>query len=426
MTELLLVIDMDSVSAVVAFVSVLVLSLLWLQRSTNSTQFTTALQKSHAARLGRRLTPPAAPPPAPAALATIAAEYDDDDEQETANNRNGESQQKAATAAADAELLELLNLHSLRAEERHFLSEATRVRYLKDSRNDVERASQKIRRTLAWRASFLGDAIRDAHKPLHCAHCARDPDSHCFLSLGPDRRGWQLLYCCPARGKYKAAEEQMRHMCLCLEAAFDRGAAPGRFRWLIDLRGMGLADMDPRVASGAAPMLMQHQLGRLGQAVLLDAPPLFQAFWRTVSPLLDAASASRFHFLTRAEQDGYFEEHLTAAQARFVQAVLQTRAAPGAFPPGFERTAFRVVLPDDEGAHGAADAEAVCPPCSSSGGTPPGGAPRSDEAIITGTKVPGRGLCQAPRHEAIDAVRGQSPLGALCGSLARCLPVSAA
>lgn len=172
--------------------------------------------------------------------------------------------------------------------------------------------------------------------------------------------------------------------------------------------------MDPRVATGAAPVLMQHQIGRLGQAVLLDAPPLFKMFWRTISPLLDRATASRFQFLTPHDKDDYFSQFLTPAQARFMKEILETRAVPGSFPPCLAphaRSPFRIELST---------------PCRSERHGGCGGACQQGEAVLAAPLARERRppAC-ASKDEMAEMAVNQSAMGALCGSLGRCLPVRA-
>lgn len=314
--------------------------------------------------------------------------------------RTAAATRSAQLTAADAELLEILDALSLTRSQRRFASEATRSRYLKAANGSADRASLKLLATLEWRASFLSDA-GDAPRATHCELCARDPDSHCFFNLGKDARGWELIYCCPARGRVKTPEENLRHMCMVLEDAFDHGAAGGRFAWMIDLHGMGMADMDPRSAALVAPVLMQHYVGRLGQAVLLDAPHVFKMFWRTISRLLDAPTARRFKMLTTDDNEAYFRENLTPQQAAFMTKILSTRAAPGSYPPSFSAhvakrpSPFRIDL-DLTRCHDAQPASAVVV---NRDETPPPTTPHLAEAAAA-------------------ARRGSS---GLCGALACCL-----
>ena len=72
--------------------------------------------------------------------------------------------------------------------------------------------------------------------------------------------------------------------------------------------------------------------------------------WSLVTPVLDAATASRIRPCTAADQPAYFAEHLTPQQARFMEQVLLTRAKPGSYPGGefaaafASRTPFRLDL----------------------------------------------------------------------------------
>lgn len=251
---------------------------------------------------------------------------------------------------AEAELRAKLDALALTPSQRRFCSADTQMRYLKGSSYDATRALGWLQQTLKWRASWLREGA-DAPAPIHCECCVRDLNSHAFISLGRDKAGWEVVYCCPARSIMKDPETQLRHMTMVLERAFDHGAAPGRFRWMIDLRNMGLADLDPRVGTGAAPMIMSHYPGRLGQAVLLDAPGIFIGFWKMISQALDAPTRARFNLLPKEDKQAYFKEHLYPTQAHFMTEILKTKAAPGSYPTHIpavaRRSPFHVPLDAD-------------------------------------------------------------------------------
>ena len=72
------------------------------------------------------------------------------------------------------------------------------------------RTLARLKETLAWRTSFLCEGAAEPLTP-HCKWCADDSCSHFFFSLGKDKRGWELLYCCPARTRSKDPNGQLWH-----------------------------------------------------------------------------------------------------------------------------------------------------------------------------------------------------------------------
>ena len=197
----------------------------------------------------------------------------------TKRNRRAEASLSSLREAVDA--------MPLRPEQSRFCSDETLLRYLRITSGNVERALSKIKGTLAWRASHVDN------KPLTCRQCVADPDSHCFFALGPDRRGWELIYACPARGKNKDPDGGLNHMYMLFESVFDRNRSKGKITWMIDLHGLGLWDINPRHATTATPVAANHYPERLGQVCLLDAPAIFSLVWKSITPVLDPLTARK-------------------------------------------------------------------------------------------------------------------------------------
>ena len=207
-----------------------------------------------------------------------------------------------------------------------FLSDHTLLRYLCVTEGDAAKALVKIQDTLAWRTQHIDN------RPCACRACEADPDSHCFFALGPDARGWELMYACPARSRRKDPDGGLAHMYMVFESAFARNSAPGKIAWLIDLKNLGLRDIDPRTATTAVPVFANHYPERLGQVCLLDAPAVFKFIYSRITPLVDPLTARKVRMLRGEEQAQYLARYLTPAQAGFMREALQMKATPGSLP----------------------------------------------------------------------------------------------
>jgi len=169
---------------------------------------------------------------------------------------------------------------------------------------------------------------------LRCPCCEADPSSHCFFSIGADRRGWQAIYCCPPRSKLKDAASSVDHALAVLEGAM-RVAQPNggaKFVLLVDLHGFGVRDISPATASRSVSAILTHYPGTIGQVCLLDSPWIFKATWSMISSMIDTSTAAQVKTLRGDAMHTYFAEHLMPEQAAFLTEVLLMTATPGSLP----------------------------------------------------------------------------------------------
>lgn len=235
-------------------------------------------------------------------------------------------ERRVAALARVAEFKALVMAKPRTPEQRLFLTDYTFLRYLEARDSDVARASEMLEQSLAWRAAHVDGRV------LTCPACSASPDSHCFLPLGEDTRGWQLIYSCAARAANKHADASVAHMSATLEKLFDGSRKPGKIVWLIDMHGFGWRDMDLSMATTVVPMFSNQYPERMGQIVIIDPPSGLKLIWESLTSLLDPITQRKIKML-RADKDAYFAEYCkTPAQRAFLQAVLQMKAAPGSLP----------------------------------------------------------------------------------------------
>lgn len=89
--------------------------------------------------------------------------------------------------------------------------------------------------------------LRDPRGHPRCEPCSRDPRSHCFYEIGLDAKGRHVIYSNAARAGNKVVMDNMMHMAYELERVFDGNRKGGKLVWWIDLRGMGMKELDPRM-----------------------------------------------------------------------------------------------------------------------------------------------------------------------------------
>ena len=116
---------------------------------------------------------------------------------------------------------------ALTAGQRAFCCDGTLLRYLHahPEKHSASKAHSALRATLKWRDAHGFDPDPAAAELRTCEQCDADPTSHCFFSIGHDKRGWAVLYCCPPRSALKDPASSSLHAFKCIEAAMEQ--APG-------------------------------------------------------------------------------------------------------------------------------------------------------------------------------------------------------
>merc|ERR1719419_864361 len=144
--------------------------------------------------------------------------------------------------------------------------------------------------TLKWRRKYFptepGKAFSTRPHGV-CAKCLANPTSHCFLNLGKDAAGRNVVYSCAGRAANKVVQDGMCHMACELERIFDGNSSPGQIAWIVDFAGFGLSDCNPRMGATAVPMFMGHYPERFGQIVLFSMPSIFFAIYSATIKVVD-------------------------------------------------------------------------------------------------------------------------------------------
>ena len=87
-----------------------------------------------------------------------------------------------------------------------------------------------------------------------------------------------MLYSSPSRARLKDPASSVEHAMSCIEAAMRRAkeAGGGKFVLCVDLKGLGLRDLNPTTATTSSSYILNHYPGQIGQVVILDSPWTFK------------------------------------------------------------------------------------------------------------------------------------------------------
>eukprot|EP00927_Polykrikos_kofoidii_P038773 TRINITY_DN3318_c0_g2_i1.p1 TRINITY_DN3318_c0_g2~~TRINITY_DN3318_c0_g2_i1.p1 ORF type:complete len:431 (-),score=43.59 TRINITY_DN3318_c0_g2_i1:188-1480(-) len=189
-----------------------------------------------------------------------------------------------------------------------FVDEACARRYLRAHNGIVDSAASALAATIRWRA---------ATKPasLECSACQTNPHSHNLRIVGLDSTGRPVIYTCFSQAQLRfVPEASMEHLTRALEDASSILArrsyslASAQCVWVVDFHGYSmLKDSSPRTAVMAA-RLLAHYPERLGRAVIVDAPRVFEGTWLAVKRVINEVTSSKVFFTRR--DNGTLDEEL--------------------------------------------------------------------------------------------------------------------
>eukprot|EP00616_Rhizochromulina_sp_CCMP1243_P017338 CAMPEP_0118978498 /NCGR_PEP_ID=MMETSP1173-20130426/23825_1 /TAXON_ID=1034831 /ORGANISM="Rhizochromulina marina cf, Strain CCMP1243" /LENGTH=161 /DNA_ID=CAMNT_0006928695 /DNA_START=252 /DNA_END=737 /DNA_ORIENTATION=- len=128
----------------------------------------------------------------------------------------------------------------------------------------------------------------------------------------------------------------MMHMALELERLFEGNAIPGKIVWLVDFRGFGLRDCNPRMGMTTVPMFSNHYPERMGQIILFDPPMVFHTMYRAIQAILDPVTKAKIKIVKGSVSLMRFVENEVQhdpGMQKWLQTVYECPPVPGCFPP---------------------------------------------------------------------------------------------
>jgi hypothetical protein len=132
---------------------------------------------------------------------------------------------------------------------------------------------------------------------------------------GRDKEGRPVMYLRDARQNTKDARSQIAFTKFTLEGAIaSMDEAAGVYQWvlLFDFKGRSLANTpSPSTTREILDCFQSYYPERLHTAYMLDAPWIFWAFWRMISPFIDKKTAQKIVFVTSPDCDAILE-HIDA------------------------------------------------------------------------------------------------------------------
>lgn len=173
------------------------------------------------------------------------------------------------------------------------------ARYARARNLDESKASHLLHQTIAWRKRFGAD---DLLAPERYAVIKREAATgKTFVPPFTDKQGRAILVMRPSRENTHDHDGNLLHLVYQMEriVASMAPAGPEKLLLLIDFKGYSMLNAPPMKTSRETLNILQHHYPeRLGKAVLFDAPWLFSATFKALTPFIDPVTREKISFFS--------------------------------------------------------------------------------------------------------------------------------
>ncbi|KAJ1454113.1 CRAL-TRIO domain-containing protein [Pelagophyceae sp. CCMP2097] len=172
------------------------------------------------------------------------------------------------------------------------------ARYLRARGGDSAKAKAMLVSTLEWRRKLkVGTLVEDSFETIKLEACGKT-----FVMPSPhlDVDGRTVVVMRNRLENTMSHDGNVTHLIYQMERAVKAARATQHEKWvlLIDFEGYSMRNAPPMKTSKATLGLMQHHYPeRLHRAVLVDAPWLFNAAFKVISPFIDAVTKEKLVFV---------------------------------------------------------------------------------------------------------------------------------
>jgi len=192
-------------------------------------------------------------------------------------------------------------------EEKKWCDDMCLCRYLRARNWELPKSESMIRKTLIWRRKYQPHKITAKDVEIELNNPGK------MYRNGFDKKGQPLIYMKP--GKDNTGPEhrdvKIKYLVYVMEKAsksIDPSLGVEKFSWIIDYNnysGMGGISM-AKIAKDIVGILQDHYPERLGSAFIINAPFMFEVFWKMISPFVDDVTKAKVKLL---KHDDFTELH---------------------------------------------------------------------------------------------------------------------
>eukprot|EP01094_Clydonella_sp_ATCC50884_P023360 TRINITY_DN557_c0_g2_i1.p1 TRINITY_DN557_c0_g2~~TRINITY_DN557_c0_g2_i1.p1 ORF type:complete len:425 (+),score=184.03 TRINITY_DN557_c0_g2_i1:129-1277(+) len=187
--------------------------------------------------------------------------------------------------------------------EKEWTDDACLCRYLRARQYDLEKSYKMLDASLLWRASFKPETIT-------AAEIAPEASSgKVYVSTSRDWAGRPVVYMRPGKDTDADPDTKIKFVVWVLENASNimntNETGVEKMTWIVDFSNssVGAPNGDSvKVSKDTLHIVQDHYPERLGNAFMLNAPFVFNAFWKVLSPFIDPVTKQKVQFLKKKEE----------------------------------------------------------------------------------------------------------------------------
>eukprot|EP00761_Pharyngomonas_kirbyi_P014041 gb/GECH01014071.1/.p1 GENE.gb/GECH01014071.1/~~gb/GECH01014071.1/.p1 ORF type:complete len:280 (+),score=67.04 gb/GECH01014071.1/:1-840(+) len=178
-------------------------------------------------------------------------------------------------------------------------------RYLRARDWDITKSFKLLKDTLDWRESFKPYLLHPFDNAIQ-----HEGETGKTFWMGKDKFGRPVGYMRPRCENTTNYREQLQLLVYTLESmirSMDSGVE--QMMWIMDFNGYSRKNAPPfSVAKETLNILSNHYPETLGNAILLDAPWLFNVFFKTISPFINPVTRSKVIFNSDKNKREFFKQ----------------------------------------------------------------------------------------------------------------------
>lgn len=183
-----------------------------------------------------------------------------------------------------------------RGNEAGVVDQALLLRYLTAEKNKVAAAATRLRTYAKWRSQVPFRSVTEAQVAGELS------DDKVYLGPGTSKDGHVMIVVVGKRhiaGKHPIEETKnfVAYVADTVIAATPPENKDGKFVLVMDLDGVGFASIDIPVLKELMMMLGTYYPERLNAMFMFNAPRIFWAAWKVVSPFVDPVTKEKIKFI---------------------------------------------------------------------------------------------------------------------------------
>jgi len=185
-------------------------------------------------------------------------------------------------------------------EERAWLDDNCLCRYLRARNWELEKSLEMIRKTLEWRREYKPHKIVAKDIEIELKNDGK------MYRHGFDKHGQPIVYMKPGKDNTGVPEKEwkVKYLVYIMEKcakSIKPSTGAEKLVWLIDFSNYSTMGGIPmaKISKEIVDILQNHYPERLGAAYIMNAPFMFEVFWKMISPFVDPITKQKVSLMSK-------------------------------------------------------------------------------------------------------------------------------